>query len=121
MERITDLWQARLPDTLLDHVVWPVRVEDHHDGSVPVSKWRGYDVLGTLCYYRHRYSQWSEPLDELEEGCSRMLREEELEAWRTLLGTWVRRLLRVECDSDRGELVLDSGFEQVQARAIPRL
>lgn len=49
MERNRDFWQARLPINLHEHVVWPVRMEEHHDDSVPASKWRGYDVLGLLC------------------------------------------------------------------------
>lgn len=46
MDRSADPWQACLPENLHPHVAWPVRVEAHHDDSVPASKWRGYDVLG---------------------------------------------------------------------------
>jgi len=122
MERIADLWQARLPQALLQHVVWPVRVEAHHDDGVPASKWRGFDVLGTLCYYRHRYSQWDSSLDgEDGEPFVVLLREEDFEAWRTHLGTWVRRVQRIDGDGRADGLAKDSGFEHVEAKAVPRL
>ena len=95
MERDEDHWRARLPDSLVAHVVWPVRVEAHHDDGVPASKWRGYDVLGLLCYYRHHYSRWSAPYDDDEGAPNELQQQEDFEAWRTLLGTWVRRVQRV--------------------------
>ena len=122
MERIVDHWQARLPEPLLAHVFWPVRMESHHDDGVPASKWRGYDALGMLCYYRHRFSQWDASLTgEDDEPVIHLLREEDFEAWRTLLGTWVRRLQRIEGDGGEDGQVRDNGFEQVEAKAIPRL
>jgi len=122
MERITDLWSVRLPEELMQHVVWPRRMEAHHDDDVPASKWRGYDLLGSLCYYRHRFSQWDASLDgEDDEPVVHLLREEDVEAWRTHLGTWVRRVQRIEGDGHPDGLAWDSGFEQVDAKAIPRL
>jgi len=122
MERIPDTWQARLPEALLDHIVWPVRCETFHDGGVPASKWRGYDVLGELCYYRHHFSQWDASLDgEDDEPVVHLLREEDFEAWRTRLGTWVRRVQRIDGDGRADGLAHDSGFVQVDAEAIPRL
>jgi hypothetical protein len=97
LERITDRWQARLPQELLAHVVWRVRLQTHHDDSVPASKWHGYDWMGSLCDYRHRFSQWDASLDgEDDEPFVRLQREEDFEVWRTHLGTWVRRVQRVE-------------------------
>lgn len=123
MDRDTDHWQARLPQPLQAEVVWPVRVEVVHDDSVPVSKWRGYDALGLLCWVRHRYTQWTGDLDA---GAGDMaatppvmlLREDEFEAWRSLLGTWVRRVQRQDLATGQ---VSDSGFEVVPVRSIPRL
>jgi hypothetical protein len=128
VERDAGRWQARLPAALVDQVAWPLRVESFHDDAVPSSKWRGYDALGLLCYYRHVFSRWSTDFDDDGPGpggpaaCA-LLQHEDLEAWRTLLGTWVRRVQRtrwVEAP-DGGCLVDDSGFEIVAARAIPRL
>jgi hypothetical protein len=122
MERITDHWQARLPDRLLAHVIWPVRLEAHHDASVPASKWRGYDVTGTLCYYRHHFSQWDASLDgDDDQPAVNLLREEDFEAWRTHRGVWIRRVQRIEGDGRADGRTVDSGFEQVEAKAIPRL
>jgi hypothetical protein len=122
MERITDSWRARLPQELLEHVVWPLRMEAHHDDGVPASKWRGYDLSGLLCYYRHRFSQWDASLDYSEDGepFAVLLREEDFEAWRTHLGTWVRHVQRIDGDGRPDGLARDSGFEQVEAKAIPR-
>jgi hypothetical protein len=132
LERDGGHWQARLPAGLLHLVAWPVRVEAFHDDAVPSSKWRGHDALGLLCYYRHVFSRWSIDLDDAESGpglavddpnACELLQQEDLEAWRTLLGTWVRRVQRVRrVDTPVGHtLVVDSGFEIVSARAIPRL
>lgn len=124
MDRDLDHWQARLPESLHEHVVWPVRFEQHHDDSVPASKWRGYDALGLLCWYRHRYTQWDATFDDADMPVVQLLREEEFEAWRTLAGPWVRRVMRVDGlggpDAD-DELTVDSGFELVPAKLIPRL
>jgi hypothetical protein len=122
MERITDHWQARLPDRLLAHVIWPVRLEAHHDASVPASKWRGYDVTGTLCYYRHHFSQWDAALDgDDDQPAAHLLREEDFEAWRTVLGTWVRQVQRIDGDGREDGVVVKLGFQQVDAKEIPRL
>jgi hypothetical protein len=102
-------------------VIWPVRLESHHDDGVPASKWRGYDVLGTLCYYRHRYSQWDASLDGEDEPIVHLLREEDFEAWRTVLGTWLRRIQRIDGDGQADGMVCDSGFELVDPKSIPRL
>jgi hypothetical protein len=122
MERNPDHWQARLPQELVDHVIWPVRIEAHHDAGVPASKWRGYDVLGVLCYYRHLFAQWDASLDgEDDEAVIQLLREEDFEAWRTMPGTWVRRIQRIDGDGRDDGLARDGGFEQVEASAIPRM
>lgn len=122
MERIADHWQARLPEQLLEHIVWPVRVETHHDADVPASKWRGYDVLDALCYYRHHFSQWDASLDcDDDQPMVQLLREEDFEAWRTTLGSWVRRVQRIAGDDRDDGRVHDGGFEQVEAKLIPRL
>jgi hypothetical protein len=126
VEREAADWRARLPEVLVEHVVWPVRVAAFHDDGVPASKWRGYDVLGLLCYYRHVYSRWSADFDDADEAPLELLQQEELEAWRTLLGTWVRRVQRVRCvhaggPATGGETVVDTGFELVTQREIPRL
>jgi hypothetical protein len=122
MERITDHRQARLPEQLLEHVIWPVRLESHHDAEVPASKWRGYDVMGALCYYRHHYSQWDAALDrDDDQPLLYLLREEDFEAWRTNLGSWVRHVQRIDGDGKEDGIVHDLGFEHVAAGAIPRL
>jgi hypothetical protein len=120
MERDTLHWQARLPARLLEHVVWPVRTEAHHDDSVPASKWRGYDALGLLCWYRHRFSQWDAGLDG-DDAEVRLLREEDFEAWRSLAGPWIRRVQRLDGDGQADGQHSDSGFEVVAASDIPRL
>lgn len=122
MQRITDHWQARLPQKLLEQVAWPIRVEEHHDPEVPASKWRGYDLQGRLCYYRHRYSQWDATLDgEDGEPMVQLLRAEEFEAWRTHYGSWIRHVQRIEGDGNETGCPHDLGFEQVDAKLIPRL
>lgn len=117
MDRNADHWQARLPENLLNDVVWPVRTESAHDDAVPVAKWRGYDALGELCWVRYRYSHWSAAFDDADAPPT-LLREDEFEAWRSLLGTWVRRTQSLD---HRSGQTGDSGFEIVVARAIPRL
>jgi hypothetical protein len=122
--RDADHWQARLPLTLLTQVVWPVRMQSFHDDGVPASKWRGYDALGLLCYYRYVYSRWSTDFCDTSGAAPELLQQEEMEAWRTLLGTWVRRSqsLRPSDPPDPAQpLVVESGFELVTARSIPRL
>ncbi len=121
MERDDNHWQARLPEKLLAEVVWPVQVEAAHDDGVPASKWRGLDALGLLCYYRHHFLRWDELPDD--EGVSpvRVSQEESFEAWRSLLGPWVRRLQRSERLPDGRVVHSDSGFEIVPAQQIPRL
>ena len=121
MERDTDHWQARLPENLLTHVVWPVRTEAHHDDSVPASKWRGYDALGLLCWYRHRFSQWDADFDGEDQPMARLLREEDFEAWRSLGGQWVRRVQRLDGDDKPCGKLNDSGFEVVPPNEVPRL
>ncbi len=121
MERDHDSWQARLPAELQAHVFWPVRVESHHDDSVPASKWRGYDALGQLCYYRHHYAQWDYSFDDEDEPCMRMLRSESFEAWRCLNGQWLRRVQAVEGPGRCGGGARDGGFEVVPPQQIPRL
>lgn len=137
MERDAGHWQARLPAELVEQVVWPTRTQVHHDDGVPATKWRGYDALGLLCYYRHVYSRWTVELDEAEGAAApgaaqpapcELQQLEDLEAWRTLLGTWVRRVQRVRRvgappsgAGDADQVVVDTGFELVTARAIPRL
>ena len=121
MERSDDHWQARLPDTLLEHVVWPVRVESHHDDSVPAAQWRGYDALGLLCYYRHPFSQRDGALDDDDATTTVLLREEHFEAWRTLMGPWVRRIQRINGDGRGDGQVEEIGLHLVEPRAIPRL
>ena len=49
-----------------------------------------------------------------------LLREEDFEAWRTHLGTWVRRVQRIDGDGRSDGLAKDSGFEHVEAKSIPR-
>ena len=121
MERVPDHWQARLPASLHGQVVIPVRFDAHHDDSVPASKWRGYDALGVLCYYRHRFSQWDATFDDDDQPLIQLLREEDFEAWRTLMGSWVRRVQKLAGDDSEGGVASDSGFELVPARSIPRL
>ena len=122
MERITEHWQARLPEDLLEYVDKPLRMETHHDEGVPATKWRGYDRTGALCYYRHRFSQWDASLDpEDGEPVVHLLREEDFEAWRTRMGTWIRHVQRIDGDGSEDGRVHDGGFEQVDAKAIPRL
>jgi hypothetical protein len=133
VEREGGHWQARLPAELVEPVVWPVRMQAFHDDAVPASKWRGYDALGLLCCYRHVYSRWSADFDDVggDAGGSGQVpceleQQEELEARRTLLGTWVRRVQRMRradgagSGADEGAL-FDTGFELVTARSIPRL
>ena len=121
MERESDTWQARLPSDLHEHVAWPVRVEAHHDDGVPASKWRGYDALGLLCWYRHQFAQWDASFDDDDQPMVQLLRREEFEAWRTLLGPWVRRVQRQGGEFPPGRSATDSGFELVPANEIPRL
>jgi hypothetical protein len=124
LERDAGHWQAHLPAELLAHVAWPVRVQAFHDDGVPASKWRGYDALGLLCYYRHVYSRWSADFDDCNATPVEMQLREEMEAWRTLLGTWVRRVQRTrraEGEPAPDTWVVDTGFELVTSRAIPRL
>lgn len=120
MERLTEHWQMRLPDDLLAFVVWPVRMETHHDPGVPASKWRGYDLSGLLCYYRHVFSQWDADLDAEGDGTVTLLRQEDFEAWRTHIGTWIRTVQRIDGDGQADGLPHDSGFIQVDAKDIPR-
>jgi hypothetical protein len=121
VERQLDHWQARLPASLHPHVVIPVRVEMHSDDSVPATKWRGYDALGLLCWYRHHYAQWDAAFDDDDQPGLRLLREEELEAWRGLAGAWVRRVQRLHGDGRPYGGRSDSGFEVVEPGEIPRL
>ena len=99
MDRNPDHWQARLPENLLASVVWPVRVESHHDDEVPAAKWRGYDDHPVL----------------------QLLREEDFEAWRSLAGPWIRRVQRLDGDGRPCGVLEDSGFELVPASDLPRL
>lgn len=121
MQRDHDAWQARLPANLHAHVAWPVRVECHRDDGVPATKWRGYDALGLLCWYRHRFSQWDAAFDDDDCAHAQLLREEEVEAWRSLAGPWIRRVQRLENDGRPCGLLEDSGFELVPPQQIPRL
>jgi hypothetical protein len=121
MERPDTHWRARLPERLLEHVVWPVRTEAHHDDSVPASKWRGYDALGLLCWYRHRFSQWDATFDDDDAPVAQLLREEDFEAWRSLGGPWIRRVQRLDGDGADSGLLSDSGFEVVPPSQVPRL
>ena len=121
MERIANHWQARLPENLLEHVVWPVRFEAHHDDGVPASKYRGYDALGLLCWYRHRYSQWDASFDDDDQPMAQLIQEEEFEAWRSLGGPWIRRVQRLDGDGRDCGVLSDSGFEVVEPQAVPRL
>lgn len=121
MDRHDDHWQAHLPANLIDHVVIPVRTEHHSDDSVPASKWRGYDALGLLCWYRHRFSQWDAAFDDDDQPQMQLLREEDFEAWRSLAGPWVRRVQRTEGDGPPRGHSSDSGFEVVAGADIPRL
>lgn len=105
---------------MLTSVVWPHRLEDFHDESVPASKWRGYDLQGNLCYYRHWFSLWDDVADD-DQPYRRLLLAESLEAWRRLDGTWIRQIQRTEgVGACRGG-DFDSGFEIVAPQAIPRL
>ena len=120
MLRESDSWQARLPIEMLERVVCPQRVESFHDKSVPASKWRGYDSVGALCYYRHWFALWDDCPDD-EEPYRRLMVSESLEAWRTTDGNWIRQILRSEgADACHGG-GFDSGFELVAPQAIPRL
>jgi hypothetical protein len=121
MDRPQDHWQARLPEPLHSQVVWPVKLESHHDDDVPASKWRGYDALGLLCWYRHRFSQWDARFDDEDEPQAQLLREEDFEAWRSLGGPWIRRVQRLDGDGRECGLLSDSGFEVVPASEVPRL
>ena len=121
MDRHPDPWQARLPARLLPHLVPPVRVEVHHDDDVPATKWRGYDALGLLCWYRHVYSLWDARLDADEEPYALLLREEDFEAWRSLSGDWLRRGQRLEGDGRACGVASDTGFQVVDGSGIPRL
>lgn len=121
MERPQDHWQFRLPENLHDHVVWPVRTEVHRDDSVPASKWRGYDALGSLCWYRHHFSQWDAAFDDEDRPTVQLLREEDFEAWRSLAGPWIRRVQRIVGDGHVDGPMDDSGFEVVTPADIPRL
>jgi len=120
MLREPDAWQARLPQAMLDRVVLPLRLESFHDESVPASKWRGYDLIGNLCYYRHWFALWDDVVDD-EEPYRRLILTESLEAWRCQDGSWIRQLQRSEgADQCRGG-GFDSGFEVVAPHAIARL
>lgn len=120
MLRDPDSWQARLPLDMFGRVVMPLRVESFHDDGVPASKWRGYDVAGNLCYYRHGFSMWEDVADD-EEPYRRLVLSESLEAWRCHDGKWLRQVQRVEgADYCQGG-GFDSGFEIVPPQAIPRL
>lgn len=121
MERNADHWQARLPESLHPLVVWPVKTEAHHDDSVPASKWRGYDALGLLCWYRHRFSQWDASFDDDDQPAAQLLREEDFEAWRSLGGPWIRRVQRLEGDGQPCGWLSDSGFEVMPPGEVPRL
>lgn len=122
MDRRSDHWAARLPRSLVDLVIAPVQVEVHHDPSVPASKWRGYDVFGRLCWYRHHFSQWDASFDDDEgEGFVQLLRAETFEAWRGLAGRWIRRVQRIEGDGRDDGTLRDGGFEIVDERSVPRL
>ena len=102
-------------------MVWPVRTEAHHDAGVPASKWRGYDALGLLCWYRHRFSQWDAALDDDDCPMVTLLREEHFEAWRSLTGAWVRRIVRMHGDPGEEGGIRDTGYQVVPASEIPRL
>jgi len=120
MERYPESWQARLPADLHEKVFWPQRVEAFHEDSVPAAKWRGYDTVGKLCYYRHVFTQWDDVYDD-EDPYRRLILSESLEAWRLLDGRWVRHLQHTEGpDQCRGG-AKDSGFEVVSSQHIPRL
>jgi hypothetical protein len=121
MERDSFDWRSRLPAHLHEHVVWPVRIESHHDDGVPASKWRGFDALGLLCWYRHRFSQWDAALDDEDCPMIRLLREEHFEAWKSLGGEWIRRVQRIDGDGREDGVASDSGFEVVGSQDIPRL
>jgi len=121
MERQNDSWEMRLPESLHEHVVWAVRMEAHHDDGVPASKWRGYDSLGQLCYYRHRFSQRDVSFDDDDQPRSQLLRVEDFEAWRSHAGPWVRRLQRIDGDGQDDGIFSDSGFVLVSPQSIPRL
>ncbi|GAA0747195.1 hypothetical protein LRH25_23620 [Ideonella azotifigens] len=121
MEREPQSWQARLPAELQAQVCWPVRIESHHDDGVPASKWRGYDALGLLCYYRHHFSQWDYSFDDEDQPCMRMLRAEDFEAWRCLNGQWLRTVEVIEGEGSCGGRAHHSGFEIVPPQHIPRL
>jgi len=121
MDRTGEHWQAHLPDNLHPHVVIPVRLERHSDDSVPATKWRGYDALGLLCWYRHRFSQWDAAFDDEDQPSVQLLREEHFEAWRSLTGAWVRRVQRQDGDGPPRGQFSDSGFEVVDSSQVPRL
>lgn len=121
MQREADHWQARLPHNLLPHVAMPVRIEVHRDDGVPATKWRGYDALGGLCWYRHRFSQWDAAFDDDDLPAAQLLREEDFEAWRSMAGPWIRRVQRVAGNGRPHGERSDSGFEVVEASQIPRL
>ncbi|MEK8033404.1 hypothetical protein AACH06_21505 [Ideonella sp. DXS29W] len=121
MERNDESWQARLPAELHAAVCWPVRMESHHDDSVPASKWRGYDVHGRLCYYRHHYAQWDYQFDDEDQPFMRMLRSESFEAWRQQDGQWLRRVQSLAGEPHCNRGACDSGFEVVPPQQIPRL
>ena len=119
MEQALRDWQARLPLSLLPHVVPPVRVEAQHDAATPASKWHGYDPRGTLCWYRHHFAQWDADFGDDDQPAIRLLREEEVEAWRGHGGLWVRRTQRLQGDGRPCGLLVDSGFEVVQGHQVP--
>lgn len=121
MERTPDDWRSRLPESLLPHLVIPVRVEVHRDDSVPATKWRGYDALGLLCWYRHHFAQWDALFDDDDRPAPRLLREEDFEAWRSLAGSWVRRVQHLADDGQPCGLLTDTGFEVVPPAEVPRL
>lgn len=114
-------WNARLPERLQEHLVIPVRVEVHHEHSVPATKWRGYDALGLLCWYRHHFAQWDAEFGDEDQPQLRLLREEDFEAWRGLTGSWLRRVQRLADDGRDSPAFSDSGFELVSSTEVPRL
>jgi len=120
MDRKTDHWQARLPAPLQAHVVMPVRVEVHRDDETPATKWRGYDALGQLCWYRHHYAQWDAGFEADDEPVAQLLHEEDFEAWRSLPGSWIRRVQRLQGDGKPCGVASDTGFEVVDATGVPR-
>ena len=109
------IWRERLPDELRAWVIWPRQMEQFRDAEIPASKWRGIDLRGDLCYYRHRFTLWEDVYDD-EEPYRRLVLSESVEAWRAIDGRWLKRVRRTEGGGRCKGVLFDSGFQLMSER-----